>query len=77
MRWLCVACGLLLAGCATADVTRTCVETEVMVAHIRPFLSASPEAALAADAIIFGAVVCGSPQYAAARDTVLAAMGRR
>lgn len=66
-----VLCAALLAGCATADVTRSCVGTQAMAAAVRPGLSASPEASLAADAVLLGSAVCGTPQYAVAREIVL------
>jgi hypothetical protein len=42
-----------------------------MAAAVRPGLSASPEASLAADAVLLGSAVCGTPQYAVAREIVL------
>ncbi len=72
MRAFAAALMLLLVGCATADVQRTCAETRQILQVAQPFLvAAPPEVRVAVMALGAGTVVCGSAQYAAAREVVI------
>lgn len=62
---------LAVAGCATQDVTHSCQETQAVVTS--PVVAiAPPDIAVLVTALRVGSYVCGTPQYAAARDKVLA-----
>lgn len=67
-----LALPLTLAACSTAEVQHYCAETEHAVWVGKPFLDFAPSyVQLAAGAIGAGAHVCGTPEYAAAREQVL------
>lgn len=69
---LALACAASLAACSTSQVTATCHEAQTLVSSAQPFLTIAPASVQAAvTAIGIGAVVCGSPQYAAMREQVI------
>jgi len=75
-----LACILPLAvgACSTALVTAACQEAAVITQATSPYLiAASPEVKIAVALIGAGAVACGSPEYAAARNVVLAFLASR
>jgi aromatic ring hydroxylase len=68
-----LALALSLAACSTAQVQTTCRDTAVILEAAQPFLVAAPPEVQAAITIIgAGTVACDSPQYAAARNQVIA-----
>ena len=72
MRAFAAALMLLLVGCSTADVQRTCAETQDILRVAQPFLvAAPPEVRIAVMALGAGTVACGTPEYAAMREQVL------
>lgn len=72
MRHLSICAALLLAGCATAEVTETCQEARDICRLARPFTEFMPISVSGpAAAICSGAVVCSSPGYAEKRERVL------
>lgn len=69
---LALACVASLAACSTADVQHYCAETERVVRVGKPFLDFAPSYVQgAAWAIGTGTHVCGTPEYAAAREQVI------
>jgi len=77
-RHLAAAALLLLAGCSTTQVQTTCQDAALLAGAAQPFMiAASPEIQAAVALLGAGAVACGSPEYAAARNTVLAFLSSR
>jgi hypothetical protein len=73
MRKFLVAIVLLASACTTQEVTLGCKDTNEVLAAVAPFLSAAPGSVqLAVTALSAGSYACGTPQYAAARDVVMA-----
>ena len=69
---LALVCAASLAACSTADVQRTCAETQDILRVAQPFLvAAPPEVRVAVTALGAGTIVCGSAQYASAREVVI------
>lgn len=63
---------VILASCSTPQVQIACQDTAVITQAAQPFLiAASPEVKTAVMLLGAGAVTCGTPEYAAARDKVL------
>lgn len=61
----------MLAGCATKDVTASCQETQALASS--PLVAlAPPDLQLVATGVKVGSLVCGSHEYAAARDKLVA-----
>lgn len=72
MRAFAAALMLLLVGCSTADVQRTCADTQNILQVAQPFLiAAPPEVRIAVMALGAGTYACGTPQYAALREQVI------
>lgn len=70
MRLLYILCALTVAFCSTPDVTAACNGLGAVLNN--PLLALAPaDVQLAASALKVGSAVCGSPEYAAARDKVL------
>lgn len=70
---LALACAASLAACSTADVQRTCAETQHVLEVGRPFLAfGPPEVQMAVMLIGAGTYACGTSEYAAARERVIA-----
>jgi hypothetical protein len=66
-------CALVVTGCSTEQVTATCQSAEEVVAGVQQELGVLPVEARALAAVAgIGAKVCGSAQYAAARERVRA-----
>jgi len=73
MRALAAALMLGLAACSTVDVQRACVETEQICRLVKPGLDFAPSSVqLATGMLCGGAAICGTPQYAAMREQVIA-----
>lgn len=71
IRILAIAALLALAACSTHQVTASCQDAQAIAGS--PLLVLAPaDVQVAASAIKIGGAVCGSPEYAAARDKVLA-----
>jgi len=69
MKRLLVAC-VLLGGCTTAQVTAGCDDVHDLLSN--PLVDMAPiEVRAAAAALRIGSYVCGTPEYAAARNGVL------
>lgn len=69
---------LALGACPTAQVQTACQDAAVIAQAASPYLiAASPEVKTAVALIGAGAVACGSPEYAAARNVVLAFLASR
>src|SRR5678809_1334857 len=71
---LVLSCLLLLSACSTPQVTQSCNATHdvlQLAAPFRAFILASPEAGIALLILEGGSYVCGTPEYAKARETVL------
>ena len=70
---LLVAVLLLLAACTTQQVQNTCADTKLIIGAAQPFLFAAPPEVKAALMIMgAGTYICGTPEYAAARERVVA-----
>lgn len=76
MRGFAALALLALAGCQTAQVTTACHDAQALASS--PLLALAPaDVQVAASAIKIGGAVCGSPEYAAARDKVVAWLAAR
>jgi hypothetical protein len=73
-RFIAIAALLALAGCYTAQVQTSCQETQEFVARNRALIEAAPSPAVraAGTAILTGAAICGSEEYADYRDLAVA-----
>lgn len=68
----------LVAACSTAQVQTACERAERVLQVAAPFLSAAPATVqAAATALGAGAYACGTPEYAAARNVVVAWLAQR
>ena len=71
IRILATASLLTLAACSTQQVMTSCQDAQDIAGS--PLLALAPaDVQVAASVIKIGGAVCGSPEYAAARDKVLA-----
>lgn len=78
IRALAVASLCALAACATEKVQTACADAERILQVAAPFLSvAPPSVQLAATMLGAGSHACGSAEYAAAREMVLAFLKQR
>lgn len=71
MRVFLFALLLVLGGCQTTQVTTACEDTNALVSNPLVVL-APPDVQLAVTALKIGSYVCGTPEYAAARERVKA-----
>ena len=72
-RYLIPPVALLLAACSTQQVHDNCVEAEQICRLVKPALDFTPSSVqLAAGGLCGGAYACGTPEYAAAREQVIA-----
>ena len=63
---------LALTACSTAQIQSACGDAQEVVKLAQPFLAVAPASVqAAATAIGVGTVVCGSPEYAVAREMVI------
>lgn len=77
-RYLAAISLLALASCSTAQVQSACGDAAMLAKAAAPFLmAASPEVKTAVGLLGAGAVACGTPEYAAARDKVVAFLAER
>lgn len=65
-----------LAACSTADVQSTCGRVESILALVAPYVPSAPAEVGVAVATL-SARKCGTPEYAAARERILAFLRSR
>jgi hypothetical protein len=77
-RYVLIALSLLLSSCSTPQVTASCRGTEQVLKAVSPLLTAAPETIKAiVTGFRVGSYVCGTPEYAQARESLLQFLSRK